>query len=132
MHNRSCSWKLFGSERVNECQKQLKSGEKDFYLIFSSFCAKLNYKKLFLIRSEILGLLVNTMTANYEYSRSNRENLPSPIYMQLSKNPKIFCCIFLASLQCTLNFQCFGGKMSLISQVFLELLLSKDVTCWNA
>ena len=34
---------------------------------------------LFLMRSEILGLLFNTLTANFEYSRSNRENLPSPI-----------------------------------------------------
>ena len=26
------------------------------------------------------------LTADYEYSRSNRENLPQPIQMQLSKN----------------------------------------------
>ena len=30
------------------------------------------------MRSEILGLLDNTLTANYEYSRINRENLPLP------------------------------------------------------
>ena len=41
-------------------------------------------------------LKFNTLTANYEYSRSNRENLPSPIQMQLSKKPKTFCCVFLA------------------------------------
>ena len=45
----------------------------------------MSWKKLFLIRSEILGLLVNTLTANYEYSRSNEENLPLPIQMKLSK-----------------------------------------------
>ena len=33
----------------------------------------------YLIRSEILGPLVNMLTANYDYSRSNRENLPLPI-----------------------------------------------------
>ena len=70
---------------------------------------------------------VNTLTANYEYSRSNRENLPSPIQMQLSKKPKIFCCVCLAFLESTLNFQCFEKKMSLIGQVFLELLPPKDV-----
>ena len=43
--------------------------------------------ELFLIRSEILGLLVNTLTANYEYSRSNRENLPLPIQMKVLKKP---------------------------------------------
>ena len=35
--------------------------------------------EVILVRSEIFGLLVNT--ANYEYSRSNRENLPVPIQM---------------------------------------------------
>ena len=30
------------------------------------------------------------MTANHEYSRSKRENLPLPIQMQLSKKPNIF------------------------------------------
>ena len=87
MHNRACSWKLFGIEDVNESQKQLKSSEKDFYPTFSLFWAKLSEKNLFLIRSEILGLLVKTLTANYEYSRSNRENLPLPIQIKLSKKP---------------------------------------------
>ena len=49
--------------------------------------------------------------------------------MQLSKKPKIFCCVFLAFLESTLNFEkkCFEKKMSLIGQVFLELLPPKDV-----
>ena len=46
--------------------------------------------ELFLVRSEILGLLVNTLTANYEYSRSNRENLALPIQMKVSKKPYAF------------------------------------------
>ena len=32
-----------------------------------------------------LGLLVNTLIADEEYSRSNRQNLPLPIQMQLSE-----------------------------------------------
>ena len=32
-------------------------------------------------------LKFNTLTANYEYSRSNRENLPLPIQIKLSKKP---------------------------------------------
>ena len=77
----ACFWKPFGSERVSESQKLPKSAEKYFYPTFSSFWAKLSQQKLFLIRSEILGLLVITLTANYEYSRSNRENLPLPIQL---------------------------------------------------
>ena len=32
-------------------------------------------------------ILINTLSANYEYSRSNRENLPLPIQIKLSKKP---------------------------------------------
>ena len=65
----------------------MKSAEKNFYPIFSSFRAKLSQKKLFLIESEILGLLDNTLTANYEYSRTNRGNFQFPIQIKLSKKP---------------------------------------------
>ena len=57
-----------------------------------------------------MGLLFNTLTADYEYSRSNRENLPLPIQMQLFKKPKTFCCIFIAFLESTLNFEYFEKK----------------------
>ena len=63
-------------------------------------------KKLYLIRSEILGLLVNTLTANYEYYRSNSENLTLPTQIKLSIKREIFCGIFFAVLESTLNFQC--------------------------
>ena len=58
------------------------------------------------MRSEILGQVVKKLTANYEYSRSNRENLPLAIQMQLSENPSIFCGTFFVFLESTLNFQC--------------------------
>ena len=51
-------------------------------------------KKLFLIRSEILELPVKTVTANYEYSRSNIESLPLPIQIKIFKKPWHFFFIF--------------------------------------
>ena len=36
MDERSCFWKLFGSERVNVSLKLLKSAKKSFYPTFSS------------------------------------------------------------------------------------------------
>ena len=51
--------------------------------------------------------LINTLTANYEYSRSNRENFPLPIQMQLSEKPKTFCQFFIAFLESSLNFEHF-------------------------
>ena len=73
MHHRDCFWKPFGSECVNESQKLLKSAEKHFYPTLSWFWGIPSLKKLILIRSEILAILVNTLTPNYEYSRNNKE-----------------------------------------------------------
>ena len=44
---------------------------------------------------EILGVLNNTLTANYECSRSNRENIQLAIQIKLSKNGKYFALFFL-------------------------------------
>ena len=86
MHQKACLKKRFDSERVNELQKLLKSEEKYFDSTFSSLWAKLSYKKLFLIIPKILGLLDNTLNANYEYSRNNTENLQFLIEIKLSEN----------------------------------------------
>ena len=50
---------------------------------------------------------INTLNANCEYSRSNRENLPLPIQIQLSEKPKTFCQFFIALLESILNFEHF-------------------------
>ena len=67
------------------------------------------------------------VTTNYEYSYGNRENLPLPVQMQLSKTPKMFCGLFKAFFEFALNFQCFGKNISLRDQIFLKLLTPKDV-----
>ena len=110
MHERSCFRKPFGSERVNESLKVLKSAEKYLYLTFSSFWANLSQRKSFLVRSELLGLLVNTLTANYEYSRSNTDNLPLPLQRHLSEKLKIFSACFIAFLESALNLEHFEKK----------------------
>ena len=51
----------------------------------NEFYFKKNIHRAFLYLSKCP---FNTLTADYEYSRSNRENLPIP--MQLSKKPKKF------------------------------------------
>ena len=84
-------------------------------------------EKLVSLRSEILRLLVNTLTANYEYCRNNTDNLPLPVQMQLSGKLKIFSQFFIAFFESTLNFEHFEKKISLIAQVFLKLYTPKDV-----
>ena len=45
------------------------------------------------------------MTADCEYFRSNRENLPLPIQMQISQKPKTNWCNLIVFLQSTLNLK---------------------------
>ena len=44
------------------------------------------------------------MTANYHYSRSNRENLPLQIHIKLSEKQKIFCAIFFIIIGMGIKF----------------------------
>ena len=66
---------------------------------------------------EIRGLIarrsyLNMLTVDYEYSRSNRENLLLPIQMQLSEKPKKKYLIFIAFLESKLNFEHFDKMKS--------------------
>ena len=42
--------------------------------MFPLMLDKLSWEKSVLVRSEILGLFVNTLTAEYKYSRRNMQN----------------------------------------------------------
>ena len=69
----------------------------------------------------------NALTANYEYSRNNTDNLPLPVQMQLSGKLKYFSRFFIEFFESALNFEHFEKTVSLIAQVFLKLLTPKDV-----
>ena len=110
MDNSASFWKPFRSEHVNESQKLLNSAEKYLYPTTSLFRGKLSYKELLLMRSEFLGLLLNTLTANCEYSRSNRENLPLPIQIKSSKKSSTFCSISFCIRGIYIKFQCWEKR----------------------
>ena len=63
-----------------------------------------------LVRSEVLGQFVNTLTAVYNYFRQNLENLPQQLQTLISQKPKIFSAFFIASLESTLNLEYFEKK----------------------
>ena len=107
MHKRSCFWKPFGNEDVKNSLKLPKSAWKYFYRTFSSFWGNVSLKKSFLFRSEILGLLVKTLTTNYEYSGSNTGNLPLPAQMQLSEKLKTFSLFFYCTFWICVKFWTF-------------------------
>ena len=64
---------------------------------------KFIWKELLLLRSEIIGLFVNTLTFHGNFSLHNSENCPKESQMQLSQKAKIF------------SQFCIAKKMSLIA-----------------
>ena len=59
---------------------------------------------------QILRLLVNTLPANGKYPILNRDNLTTPIQMQLSQKQKTFSHFFDAFLKSRLNLEHFEKK----------------------
>ena len=57
---------------------------------FPSFSEKLIWKMYPLVLGEILGVFVNTLTADGKYPVQGCENLQLPIQMQLSEKQKTF------------------------------------------
>ena len=68
-----------------------------------------------LVRSEILGLFVNTLTAEYTYSRRNMETFTQEVQKLLSLKQKIFSGFFIAFLKSTWNGEHFQKKESLLA-----------------
>ena len=100
MSRRFCFRTAFSSQHINESQTMLKSARRQFYPIISLFRDKLSWKTSLNVRSDILGLFVNTLTSNDKNSCHNRENFPQPIQItRFSKRPKTSCEIFIASLK---------------------------------
>ena len=96
-------------------------------LLSHRFLANFRWRKLFWLISGILGLLLKTLTANYDYSRNNTDNSPLPAMIQFSGGLKIFSWFWIPLFDSVLNFECFEKKINLIAQVFLRLLTPKDM-----
>ena len=59
---------------------------------------------------KILGLFVNTLSANVKYSLLNKDNLGQPIQIQLSQKQKPISQFFSAFLKFKLSFEHFQKK----------------------
>ena len=73
------------------------------------------------VLGEILGLFLNTLTANGKYLVESYENLQLPIQMQLSEKPKSFSKFFTLFLESTSNLNYFEKNMIVIANVFPKL-----------
>ena len=74
----------FDSQPVKRFQTFVKSSWEQFYHIFSSVWGEMIWKISPWLKSEIIGLFVNTWTADYKYPVTDSENLRFPMQIQLS------------------------------------------------
>ena len=109
-------------------QTLLKSAKQHFFQIVLSLRGKWSWKISLFMRSEILRLLVNKLTADDKYFLHNSENLCQPIQMQLSKKEKKFSESFASFLKPTSNFEHFQKQnlMTVIPYTLPNLRTAKD------
>ena len=75
----------FDSEHDNGSQTLLTSARNNFYTTIPLIRDRTSRNRLVLVRSEVLGQLVNPLTADYTHSAKNRENLPQQVQTQISQ-----------------------------------------------
>ena len=84
----------FDSQHVKVSRMLAKSPWEHFYHVFSSFWGKLVWKISPLVIGEILGVFVNTLTADGKYRVQYCQNLQLPIQNNFLKNEKLFLSFF--------------------------------------
>ena len=125
----------FGNQPVSGKQTLLKSARHYYYSIFPWIWDKLSWKKSALVRSKILGLFVNTLTAEYTYSRRNMQTFTQQVQTQLSLKQKTFCRFFIAFLKSKWNGKHFQKKGESSSLSISEIIDSKKggyLSAWKA
>ena len=75
-----------------------------------------------LVRSEILRLFVNTLTADNKYSPCNVHNFAQQVQTPLSQKQKKFSGFFIAFLKCAWNSKHFGKKYEYPSLIISEIM----------
>ena len=85
----------------------------------------MSWKKAALVRSKILGLFVNTLTAEYTYSRRNMQTFTQQVQTPLSLKQKTFSGFFIAFLKTAWNGEHFEKKGESSSLSISEIIDSK-------
>ena len=97
----------FDKQHGKRAQALFKSASQHLYHIHWSLPSQLSWKTSLLLTCQILGLLVNTLAADEKYLVLHRDNLTTPIRIQLSEKLKAFCQFFAAFLKSRLIFKHF-------------------------
>ena len=83
----------------------------------------------------MLGLFVNTLTAEYTYSRRNMQTFTQQVQTPLSSKQKTFSWFFIAFLKSILNGEHFQKKRESSSLTISEIIDSKRggyLSAWKA
>ena len=89
------------------------------------FQRKGEWNKSAFVRSKILGLFVNTLTAEYTYSRRNMQTFTQQVQTPLSLKQKTFSGFFIAFLKSLWNGEYFEKKGESSSLSISEIIDSK-------
>ena len=95
----------------------------------------MSWKKCALVRSKILGLFVNTFTAESTYSRRNMQTLTQQVHTALSLKQKTLYGFFIAFLKSAWNGEHFQKKGESSSLSISEIIDSKRggyLSAWKA
>ena len=82
----------------------------------------MSWKKSALVWSEILKLLVNTLTGDDKYSLSNMQNIPQQFQTPSSQKKKAISGFFIAFLECEWNLENFQKKDEYRSLIISEII----------
>ena len=75
----------------------------------------------------MLRLFVKTLTVDEKHYLLTRDNLTQAIEVQLSRTQKTFCQFCFAFLETLLNFKYSQKTMTLIADVFVEIMAPKNI-----
>ena len=114
----------FGRQHVSGSQTLPRSARNQFHTVLPLILYRGSRKRLVLVRSELLGQFVNTLTADCKYSRWNRENLSQEFPMQTSLKLKTCSRFFIAFLKSNLNSEYFQKK-----DQFHSLSITENINC---
>ena len=120
------------NQRIHGSQTLVKSPRRHFCPNFPLIRDKLSYKTSLLVRSKILGLFGNTLTADHMYCRHNWDRFPRQVQTQLSHKLKRlfeFCFAFSKS---TWIFTYFETLDQLHGLNIWEVIDSEKCDCLDA
>ena len=82
----------------------------------------MKWRKSALFKFEILGLIVNRLTADDKYSRGNIQNLTQEIQTAISQKQKTFSRVFITYLKSITNSEAFVKKVESTSLSICEII----------